>query len=42
MSKQKIRNISITAIFTGLSVILYFLKFPLPFFPSFLKIQFGS
>lgn len=42
MSKQKIRNISITAIFTGLSVILYFLKFPLPFFPSFLKIQFSA
>ena len=42
MSKQRIKNISVTAIFTGISVILYFLKFPLPFFPSFLKIQFSA
>lgn len=44
MNKKKTLNyITKTAIFASLSVILYFLKFPLPFiFPSFLEIQFSS
>lgn len=44
MNKKKTLNfITKTAIFASLSVILYFLKFPLPFvFPAFLEIQFSS
>lgn len=38
----KPRKIAVIGIFTGLSVILYFLKFNLPFiFPSFLEINFS-
>ena len=36
-----INMIAKVAIFSALSYILYFLKFPLPFFPSFLEINFS-
>lgn len=40
--KNKIRKITITAILSALCVILYFyVKFPLPFFPAFLEINFS-
>lgn len=35
-------NIAKIGIFTALSVILYFVNFPLPFFPSFLQIHFSD
>ena len=43
MKKNKaILIITKIAIFSALSTVLYFLKFPLPPFPSFLKIQFSN
>ena len=40
--KITVKKISILGIFTGFSVVLYFLKFNLPFiFPSFLEINFS-
>lgn len=41
MSK-KTRKIVVVGVFSALSVILYYLSFPLPIFPSFLKIQFSN
>ena len=40
--KRIIRFIAVTSIMTALSTILYFLRFPLPFFPPFLKVQFSA
>ena len=40
--KQKIMYITQIAIFTALSVLLYFIRIPLPIFPSFLKVQFSA
>ena len=39
--KQKISYVVQIAVFTALSVCLYFIKIPLPIFPPFLKIQFS-
>ncbi len=42
MRRKQIQNITITALFAGISIILYFyVKFPLPFFPPFLEINFS-
>ena len=40
--KKAILIVTKIAIFSALSTVLYFLKFPLPPFPSFLKIQFSN
>lgn len=37
-----ISKLSKIGIFSALSVVLYFLRFPLPIFPEFLKIQFSA
>lgn len=42
MKKRGILIIAKVGIFSALSVILYFIRFPLPPFPSFLKIQFSN
>lgn len=43
MRKKQIKKMTHVAILAALSVILYmFLKFPLPFFPSFLDVQFSN
>lgn len=42
MRKKQIQNITITALLSALCIILYFyVKFPLPFFPPFLEINFS-
>ena len=41
MNRKKIIAITKIGVFAGLSTILYFIKFPLPIFPSFLEIQFS-
>lgn len=42
MKKNQIKKISVCALFSALCIILYFyVKFPLPFFPSFLEINFS-
>lgn len=42
-SKKRIAIITEVGIFSGLSVLLYYLRFPLPFlFPGFLQIQFSA
>lgn len=41
--KKRIAIITEVGIFSGLSVLLYYMRFPLPFlFPSFLQIQFSA
>lgn len=40
--KQTIRKISMIGLLSALSVALYFLKFPLPIFASFLEINFAN
>lgn len=40
--KYIIRKMAMIGILSALSVILYFIKFPLPFFVSFLEIQFSN
>lgn len=43
MKNNLTKRITITAILAGISTLLYlYLKFPLPFFPSFLDIQFSN
>ena len=42
MKKRGILIIAKVGIFSALSVVLYFIRFPLPPFPSFLKIQFSN
>ena len=43
MKKNRVLQITLVANLTALSVLFYFtLKFPLPFFPSFLDIQFSN
>lgn len=42
MRKNKILLITKIAIFTALSTVLYFIRFPLPPFPSFLEVQFSN
>ncbi len=43
MKNKKIKKIAHIAILSALSIVFYmFLKFPLPFFPSFLDIQFSN
>lgn len=42
MRKNKILLIAKIAIFTALSAVLYFIRFPLPPFPSFLEVQFSN
>ncbi len=43
MSKKSVVKLTVVANLTALSVLLYFLKFPLPFiFPIFLEIQFSN
>lgn len=39
--KKIIRFIAVTSVMTALSIGLYFLRFPLPIFPPFLKVQFS-
>ncbi len=40
---EQIHRITVVGIFTALSTVLYyFVKFPLPFFPSFLDVQFSN
>lgn len=39
---KKTRKIITVGVFSALSIILYYLSFPLPIFPSFLKIQFSN
>lgn len=39
--KKIIRFVAVTSVMTALSVGLYFLRFPLPIFPPFLKVQFS-
>ncbi|MDD3170827.1 MAG: ECF transporter S component [Bacilli bacterium] len=39
--RKRILNVTKIGLFAGLSTVLYFLKFPLPIFPSFLEIQFS-
>jgi len=41
MNRKKVLAITKIGIFAGLSTVLYFIKFPLPIFPSFLEIQFS-
>lgn len=41
MNRKKVLAITKTGIFAGLSTVLYFIRFPLPMFPSFLEIQFS-
>ena len=40
--KQTIRKMCMIGILSALSIILYFIKTPLPFFVSFLEIQFSN
>lgn len=40
--KEKIAYIVQMAIFAALSIILYYIRIPLPIFPSFLKVQFSA
>ena len=40
--KQKTRKIAMVSILSAFSVVLYFLGFPLPFFVSFLDVQFSN
>ena len=40
--KRIIRFIAVTSVMSALSIGLYFLRFPLPFFPPFLKVQFSA
>ena len=40
--KIRIKYVVEVGIFAALSVVLYFLRFPLPIFPSFLEIQFSA
>jgi riboflavin transporter FmnP len=43
MSRRNVVKLTVVANLTALSILLYFLKFPLPFmFPSFLEIQFSN
>src|SRR5574344_1733436 len=39
---KKIKKLALISIFGALSSVLYYLKFPLPIFPSFLQIQFSN
>lgn len=39
---ERIKKIAIIGIFSTLSIVLYYLRFSLPFFPEFLKIQFSA
>ena len=41
MNRKKVLAITKIGIFAGLATVLYFIKFPLPIFPSFLEIQFS-
>ncbi|HNZ77738.1 MAG TPA: ECF transporter S component [Bacilli bacterium] len=41
MNRKKVLAITKIGIFAGLSTVLYFIRFPLPMFPSFLEIQFS-
>ena len=41
MNRKKELAITKIGIFAGLSTVLYFIRFPLPMFPSFLEIQFS-
>ena len=40
--KQKINWIVKVSVFAAISTVLYCLRFPLPFFPSFLDVQFSN
>ena len=42
MRNKSVSLIVKTAILSAFSIVLYFIKFPLPIFPSFLKIQFSN
>ncbi len=42
MRKKTVLKIAKISIFAALSIVLYFLRFPLPPFPGFLKIQFSN
>lgn len=39
---KKIKKIVQIGVFSALSVILYYIRFPLPIFPSFLQVQFSN
>lgn len=38
---KKTKKVAITSVFASLSIVLYYIRFPLPFLPSFLEIQFS-
>ncbi len=41
MKNERIRKITTIGVFGALSLVLYYLRFPLPIFPSFLQVQFS-
>ena len=41
-NKKQIRKIVEIGVFSALSIVLYYIRFPLPFFPSFLQVQFSN